>query len=86
MLNADDGVHAVARDAVVITVTQSIVLTIAQNGTNATVTWTGGTAPFVLETTDELSLPRWSALITTNSQTVVIPISDNAGFYRVRGQ
>ncbi|HXT40084.1 MAG TPA: hypothetical protein VN887_08675, partial [Candidatus Angelobacter sp.] len=86
MLNADDGVHAVARDAVVITVTRSIVLTIAQNGTNATVTWLGGTAPFVLETTDELSSPRWSALITTNSQTVVIPVSDNAGFYRVRGQ
>lgn len=86
MLNADDGVHAVARDAVVVTVTPSIVLTIAQNGTNATVTWTGGTAPFVLERTDELSLPRWSALITTNSQTVVLPVSDNAGFYRVRGQ
>jgi hypothetical protein len=86
MLNADDGVHAVARDAVVITIVQSIVLTITQSGTNATVTWLGGTAPFVLEATEELSPPLWSTLITTNAQTAIIPVSGKTGFYRVRGQ
>jgi hypothetical protein len=86
MLNADDGLHAVARDAVVITVTRSIVLNIAQNGTTATVTWVGGTAPFALEETVGLFPPQWNTLLTTNSQTVVIPVSGSTGFYRVRGQ
>ena len=42
-LSADDGVHAVAYDAVVITVTGCHQrFQILRNGTNVTVNWTGG--------------------------------------------
>src|SRR6266480_4631521 len=54
MLGADDGVHAIARDVVVITVIQVIVLNIAQASTNVTLSWLGGSPPFALEESDTL--------------------------------
>ena len=86
MLNADDGIHAVARDAVVITVTTAIVLNIVRSGTNVAVDWLGGTAPFTLESTTTIPAPQWNTVLTTNSHNVVIPISRSALFYRLRAQ
>jgi hypothetical protein len=85
-LSADDGVHAVAYDAVVITVTNAIRLTIARSGTNANLTWTGGLPPFVLEKSTALPSAAWSGVVTTSLQTVVLPITNTAAFFRVRGQ
>jgi hypothetical protein len=85
-LSADDGVHAVAYDAVVITVTNAIHLTIARSGTNANLTWTGGSPPFVLEKSTALPAAAWSGVVTTSVQTVVLPITNTAVFFRVRGQ
>ena len=53
-LRTNDGVHAVAYDAVVITVTGAINVSILRNGTNVTVNWTGGVAPCVVEQADSL--------------------------------
>ena len=85
MLSADDGVHAVAFDAVVITATPPpIALAIARAGTNVNLSWTGGTAPFVIERTD--SLPAsWNGIVTTGVQSVTLPITNASRFFRVRG-
>ena len=85
MLSADDGIHAVAYDAVVITATPPpISLTIARAGTNVNLSWTGGSAPFVIERTD--SLPAaWNSVVTTGVQSATLPLTNTSCFFRVRG-
>lgn len=85
-LSADDAVHAVAYDAVVITVTNSINVTIARSGTNVNFTWVGGTPPFVLEQTDTLPASSWSGVVTTSLQNASVPITNTKSFFRVKGQ
>src|SRR5208282_3598475 len=48
-VSADDGIHAVAYDTLVIVVTNALTLTIAPAGANAKLTWRGGSPPFVLQ-------------------------------------
>jgi hypothetical protein len=50
-LSADDSVHAVAYDAVVITVTNIINVSITRAGTNVNVSWLGGVAPYTVQRT-----------------------------------
>jgi hypothetical protein len=85
-LSANDGVHAVAYDAVVITVTNSISVSIALTGTNVNVSWAGGLPPYVLQRTDELPAAAWSDIVTTSVQNASIPITNIGGFFRVKGQ
>lgn len=85
MLSADDGVHAVAYDAVVFTVANAINVAIARSGTNVTVTWTGGTAPFVVQQSNALP-PSWSDLLTTSGNSTNLPITNATMFFRVKGQ
>lgn len=84
-LSANDGVHTVAYDAVVITVTNVITVSIARAGTNVTVTWSGGVAPYVVQRTDALP-PTWSDIVTTSFNSTNLPITNASGFFRVRGQ
>ncbi len=86
MLSADDGVHAVAYDAVVITVSQIISIAFTRQGTNLNLSWTGGTPPFVVERTGILPASSWSGVATTSLQTASVPITSTNGFFRVRGQ
>lgn len=85
MLSADDGVHAVAYDAVVITVASGILLNATPAGTNVHLTWTGGAAPFVIERTPSLSPPTWSVQATTSVQAISFNVTNLSGFFRVRG-
>jgi hypothetical protein len=85
-LSADDGVHAVAYDAVLITVTNVIRVSITRAGTNMNVSWTGGVAPYVVQRTGALPAGTWSDVATTSSQSTSIPITNMAGFFRVKGQ
>ena len=85
-LSADDGVHAVAYDAAVITVTNVIRVSITSAGTNVNVSWTGGVAPYVVQGTGALPAGSWSDIATTSSQNTNIPITNTAGFFRVKGQ
>ncbi len=86
MLSADDGVHAVAYDAVVITVSQTITLAFTRTGTNLNFNWTGGTPPFVVERAGELPASSWSGVATTSLQTASVPLTSTNGFFRIRGQ
>ena len=85
MLSADDGVHAVAYDAVVITVASGILLNATPAGTNLNLSWSGGVAPFVVERSADLSLASWSPCATTGVQNASVSIFGDSGFFRVRG-
>ena len=85
-LSADDGVHAVAYDAVVITVTNVISMSITLAGTNLNVSWIGGTAPFVVQQTGVLPAASWSNIVTTSASSTYLPVTGTVGFFRVQGQ
>jgi hypothetical protein len=84
MLSADDGVHAVARDAVVYNVVSQFSITISRAGPDARIDWIGGTSPYVLETATDLNAINWSVVSTNTGTGVTVPISPYAGYYRVR--
>jgi len=84
-LSGDDGVHAVAYDVVVIaSAPPPISLAIARAGTNVSLNWTGGVAPFVVERTDSFP-PTWNGVVTTSLQSLTIPITNTSRFFRLRG-
>ena len=83
MLSADDSVHAVAYDAVLITVTSGIALSILPNGTNANLNWVGGSPPYVLQQADSLPASSWDGVITTSMTSASIPFSRTNRFFRV---
>lgn len=81
-LSAADGVHAVAYDAAVFTATSAINLSIMLAGTNANLSWTGGTPPFVVQETEALG-GSWNDIATTGVQMVSLPITNTAEFFQV---
>jgi len=86
LLSADDGVHPVAYDAVVLTVAQGINVTISHQGPDVQLNWSGGSAPFVIERSSLLSPPDWRPLLTNTQSTVTLPPSAQSGFFRVSAQ
>jgi hypothetical protein len=85
-LSADDGVHAVAYDAAVFTVTGTINVSIALAGTTVNLNWIGGSPPYIVQGTGGLAAGSWSDIVTTSVQNASIPIMDTGGFFRVIGQ
>ena len=85
-LSADDGVHAVAYDAVIITVTNIIQVSVARAGTNVNVRWTGGTAPYIVQQTGALPAASWNDLLTTSANSTNLPITNTTSFFRVKAQ
>ena len=85
-LSADDGVHAVAYDAVTIDVVNAINVAIALAGTNVNVSWTGGSPPYVVQRTAALPAGSWSDLVTTAASSTNIPITNITAFFRVKEQ
>jgi len=85
-LSAADGVHAVAYDAAVFTVTTAINVSITRTGTNVNLSWTGGTAPFVVERAGALPAGSWSDVVTTSLQNATVPMTNAAAFFRIQGQ
>jgi hypothetical protein len=84
MLSAADGVHAVAYDAVVFNVTPSILLSATLTEAGLELTWSGGSAPYIVERTDTLAPAQWIPSVTSALPSVVIPIAGEQGFFRVR--
>jgi hypothetical protein len=85
-LSAADGVHAMAYDATVITVTNVINVSITRAGTNVNLSWTGGTAPFVVESAGALPAGPWSGVVTTSLQSASVPMTNGTVFFQVKGQ
>lgn len=85
MLSASNGIHATAYDAVVINVSQAIILNVARSGNNLNLTWSGGTPPYVIERRTNTVLPSWSGVVTTVVQNASVPIQSGNAFFRIRG-
>ena len=85
-LSADDGIHAVAYDAVVVSVTNVIQVSIARAGTNVNVSWLGGAAPYVVQRSGALATNSWSDVVTTSVTNTNLPLTNTSGFFRVKGQ
>lgn len=85
-LSANDRVHAVAYDVVVITVTNGINVSIVRNGTNVNVSWSGGVPPYTLQWAGSLSPATWSDAVTTSANSTNLPVTNATGFFRVQGQ
>ncbi|MFZ0827998.1 MAG: hypothetical protein WAO02_11300 [Verrucomicrobiia bacterium] len=85
-LSADDGIHAVAYDAVLVTVSNPMNLSAAPAGTNLNLSWTGGTPPFVVQRTDTVPAGPWNDLLTTGLQNASVPMTKVAGYFRIKGQ
>jgi len=84
-LSANDSIHAVAYDAVVITVTNTIRASLTRAGTNLNLSWTGGTAPYTVQ--QATALPAaWSDLITMNGTNYLLAPTNTARFFRIKGQ
>jgi hypothetical protein len=86
MLSATDGVHAVAYDATVITVTQGLSVVLTQAGTNLVLRWAGGAPPYTVESCALAPGSSWNPILTTNSLSATLPRSNADGFFRVRSQ
>jgi hypothetical protein len=86
-LSADDSIHAVAYDAVVITVSQGISMTASKTGANVNLNWTGGSPPYVLQQAGALPASAWTGVVTTSLQSATLPMITNSNsFFRVQGQ
>jgi hypothetical protein len=84
MLSADDGVHAMAFDSIEVKVTAALAISIAPAGTNVTLSWNGGSPPYVVESSSALQATSWSQIITTDSHAVSLPFTGTSGLFRVR--
>ena len=85
-LSANDGVHAVAYDAVVITLANGITVSIAPAGTNVNLSWVGGSPPYVVQGMGSVPATSWSDLVTTSANSTDLPITNATGYFRVKGQ
>lgn len=85
MLSASNGIHAVAYDAVVITVSPAITMTLTKSGATLILNWSGGTAPFIVERATNFPPTSWSGILTTSVRNVSVPILPGNAFFRVRG-
>jgi hypothetical protein len=84
MLSADDGIHAVAYDAIHITVANGILAQINISSSAANISWTGSGSSFVIEQTTGLSAPQWTPILTTSVANASIPFTNQTSFFRVR--
>jgi hypothetical protein len=84
MLSADDGVHAVAYDAVIVQVTDALQLRAIRAGTNIQLNWSGGNAPFDIESTPGYPVSSWNLVQTTDAREASLPAANDQQFFRVR--
>jgi len=59
---------------------------IADLGTTVTISWAGGTGPYLLQMKHSLSDTNWVDLQTTSNLAATVPKDDGQGFFRIRTQ
>jgi len=85
-LGADDGIHAVAYDATVITVSNVIQMSATRAGTNVNLSWSGGTPPFTVQRAGTLPAGAWNDLLTTSLPNATVPMTNTSSYFRIEGQ
>jgi hypothetical protein len=85
LVSANDGIHAVAYDAINVAVSPAVILDIQRSGPNALVSWRGHSLSDTVILEKALSLPAVSWLpVKTNGSNATVPISPAPEFFRVR--
>jgi hypothetical protein len=86
ILSADDSIHAVAYDAVVVTVGAAVPFTTSgtRSGSRFALRWSGGRPPYVVESATSPASTNWQTLLTTNVTAVTIDFAGPAAFFRIR--
>ena len=56
---------------------------VARNGASLTISWSGGTGPYLLERKSSLSDAIWVKLLTTSTPSATVAIQGKTGFFRV---
>ena len=86
MLAADDGVHAVAYDALQATISNHLSATINRAGPDANLTWTGSGPNSVVEQSFALGAIPWTPVLTTAVHAATIKLTNQTTFFRIREQ
>ncbi len=60
-------------------------LSVVQDGSNLTISWSGGTGPYVLQKKTNLSDANWTDLKTLSETSATVAIEGDTGFFRVQG-
>jgi len=60
--------------------------TLARQGPNAILNWTGGGAPYCVQRATDLAAGHWTDLLTNATPPVSLPLDAPIGFYRIVGQ
>ena len=62
-----------------------VITSIVNNGNGtATITWTGGDAPYIVEKSTSVTSGGWTLATTTSSTSAIVPIDSTATFFRVQ--
>jgi hypothetical protein len=85
MLSASNGVHTTAFDAVIVSVQDTLRLTITRSGSNVVLGWTGGRSPYTVQACADLAAGQWSSVLTTNGTNARVSTPPAARFFRVQG-
>ena len=86
MLSVDDGVHAVAYDAMIVTVASDVRVNIYRQGGSVLLNWSGGTGPFDIEGTASTAATNWITMQTTSQTNAVLPMDVSTRLFRIRAQ
>jgi hypothetical protein len=62
------------------------VVTIKAGGTSLTLTWQGGTPPYIVQQKPSLTQTNWSTVMTTTNVTATVPLNGAEGFFRISEQ
>lgn len=61
----------------------NISASITRSGNNVTITWTGGTGPWVVQKKTSIDDATWMNVASTSQRTVTLPAGGDTGFFRV---
>jgi hypothetical protein len=86
MLSANDGVHAIAYDAVAINVANALTASITRSASGAELTWNGSAPAYVIEQKKQLENIAWTPVLTTGVYNASISLTNEIAFYRIREQ
>src|ERR1051325_1371766 len=81
LLSADDGIHAVAYDAINVNIVSDLLATITRAGSSsADLSWNGSAASYVVERTSNLTAPDWTSILTTTEHATTIESTNQMAY------
>jgi hypothetical protein len=63
-----------------------IVQSIATDGVQVRLSWTGGVAPFHIEARETIGEDAWHSFLTNSTRTVTLPMTKNQSYFRIMGR